>query len=56
MIAFRYSQPIFIKSTIKYVTEPSLTVQGRDDTGYYLVLAALVIYVGLAVSYYLNAP
>lgn len=55
MIAFRYSQPIFIKSTIKYVTEPSLTVQGRDDTGYYLILAALVIYVGLAVSYYLNA-
>ncbi|KAK6212798.1 hypothetical protein LQW54_004887 [Pestalotiopsis sp. IQ-011] len=48
MIAFRYSQPVFINSTIKYVTKPSLTADVRDDTGYYLILAALVIYVGLA--------
>ncbi|KAI4597331.1 hypothetical protein KJ359_004437 [Pestalotiopsis sp. 9143b] len=51
MIAFRYSQPVFINSAIKYVTKPSLTADARDDTGYYLILAALAIYVGLAVSF-----
>ncbi|KAI3325328.1 ABC transporter [Xylariaceae sp. AK1471] len=51
MIAFRYSQPIFINSTIRYVTEPITETEGRDTTGYYLIFAAFIIYAGLGVSF-----
>lgn len=50
MIAFRYSQPILINRTIEYVTESITEVNDRDDTGYYLILATFVIYVGSGVS------
>ncbi|KAH8812816.1 putative multidrug resistance protein [Xylogone sp. PMI_703] len=51
MIVFRYSQPILINNTIRYVTEPMNETEGRNDTGYHLVLAAFVIYVGLGVTF-----
>ena len=50
VIAFRYSQPILINSTITYVTEPTTEIEERNITGYHLILAALVIYAGSGVS------
>jgi ATP-binding cassette, subfamily C (CFTR/MRP), member 1 len=50
VIAFRYSQPILINSTIRYVTEPTTEIEEKDIAGYHLILAALVIYVGSGVS------
>jgi ATP-binding cassette subfamily C (CFTR/MRP) protein 1 len=50
LIAFRYSQPILINSTIRYVTGPVTEIEEQDVTGYNLILAAFVIYVGTAVS------
>ncbi|TGJ82199.1 hypothetical protein E0Z10_g6546 [Xylaria hypoxylon] len=46
MIIFTYLQPIFISSTISYVTEPNSTTEGH-----YLIIAALVIYLGMGVSF-----
>jgi ATP-binding cassette subfamily C (CFTR/MRP) protein 1 len=50
VIVFRYSQPILINSTIRYVAEPVTDSVGQEITGYYLILAAFVIYVGNGVS------
>lgn len=50
VIAFRYSQPILINSTIRYVTEPVTEIEERDVTGYHLILAAFLIYVGSGAS------
>ncbi|KFY68700.1 hypothetical protein V496_00844 [Pseudogymnoascus sp. VKM F-4515 (FW-2607)] len=48
LIVFRYSQPILIKQSIKFVmTSPT---DGGSHTGYWLVVIAMAIYVGLAVS------
>jgi len=47
---FRYSQPILISSTIRYVTEPVTGIIERDITGYHLILATFVICVGRPVS------
>ncbi|KAI1405376.1 putative ABC transporter [Hypoxylon fuscum] len=48
LIIFRYSQPSLIKQSIKYVTVPS---EGANPSyGYWLVVSALTIYTGLAVS------
>lgn len=49
MIGFRYMQPILINNTIRYVTEPSAEESNHQTTGYYLVLTAFVIYVGMGV-------
>ncbi|RFU34159.1 hypothetical protein B7463_g2169, partial [Scytalidium lignicola] len=51
VIAFRYSQPIFISSTIRYVSEPVTKLSEQDVTGYYLIFAAFVIYAGTGVSF-----
>lgn len=50
VIAFRYSQPILINSTIKYVTGPVTENKEQDVTGYRLIFTAFVIYVGSGVS------
>jgi hypothetical protein len=50
LITFRYSQPILINSTIRYVTGPVTEIEEQDVTGYNLIFAAFVIYVGSAVS------
>ena len=50
MIGFRYMQPILINNTIRYVTEPSAEGD-TQQTGYYLVLTAFVIYVGMGVCF-----
>ncbi|KAH8194638.1 hypothetical protein TruAng_011196 [Truncatella angustata] len=41
VIAFRYSQPIFINRTIRYVTQSTREIEEVNATGYYLVLAAI---------------
>jgi len=51
VIAFRYSQPILISSTIKYVTQPVTEFEGQETTGDRLILAAFIIYVGNGVSF-----
>lgn len=51
MIVFRYMQPVFINNTIRFVTEPATETDGQQITGGYLVLTAVIIYVGLGVSY-----
>lgn len=51
MIGFRYMQPILINNTIRYVTEPSAEEDKQQTAGYYLVLTAFVIYVGMGVCF-----
>ncbi|KAI1763558.1 putative ABC transporter [Hypoxylon sp. FL1150] len=48
LIVFRYAQPILIKQSIKYITAPP--VSNHTSYGYWLTVAALVIYTGLAIS------
>ncbi|KAE9374390.1 putative multidrug resistance protein [Stipitochalara longipes BDJ] len=51
VIAFRYSQPILINSTIRYVSEPVTEGEKWEATGYQLIFAAFIIYVGSGVSF-----
>jgi hypothetical protein len=46
-IFFRYSQPILIKESIRYVVADSLGTE--NHRGYWLIVSAMGIYVGLAV-------
>jgi len=48
LITFRYSQPALIKQSIRYVTLPTSDI-GRFY-GEWLIISALAIYLGLAVS------
>jgi ATP-binding cassette subfamily C (CFTR/MRP) protein 1 len=50
LIAFRYSQPIIINKTIRYVTKPTTEMEERDITGYHLIIATFIIYIGSGVS------
>jgi hypothetical protein len=54
LIAFRYSQPALIRHSIQFVTSPSAV--DADNRGYWLVVAAVITYVGLGVSAGLLAP
>ena len=49
LIAFRYSQPTLIKRSIRYVLTYSAAAQ--SNLGYWLVVSAAIVYVGLAVGY-----
>lgn len=49
LIVFRYSQPVLIKQSIRFVTIYSNETGG--EYGYWLVVSAITIYVGLAVSH-----
>ncbi|RDW87858.1 hypothetical protein BP5796_03552 [Coleophoma crateriformis] len=51
VIVFRYLQPILIIKTIGYVSEPVTEIENRDVTGFQLVLATLLIYVGSGVFF-----
>ncbi|KAL3428462.1 ABC transporter [Phlyctema vagabunda] len=48
LIIFRYSQPIIIKESIKYVVIDPAEVNA--NRGYWLVVSAVGVYVGLAIS------
>ncbi|KAK8006062.1 ABC transporter [Apiospora marii] len=48
LIVFRYCQPSLMKETIRYVA--AYPEDAEDDRSFRLVLAAVVIYVGLAIS------
>jgi hypothetical protein len=48
LIVFRYSQPILIKQSIKFVMFPA---GAGSNYGYWLVSSAVAIYAGLAVSF-----
>ncbi|KAB5582239.1 putative ABC transporter [Coniochaeta sp. 2T2.1] len=48
LIVFRYSQPVLIKQSIRFVSMPSES--GMDMHGYWLVVSAVVVYLGLAIS------
>lgn len=48
LIVFRYSQPILIQETITYATAYSADEQ--SNRGYWLIVSAITIYTGLAVS------
>ncbi|KAI1820889.1 putative ABC transporter [Xylaria intraflava] len=48
LIIFRYSQPILIKESIRYAT--AYTSSSGINQGYWLVLSAMTIYLGLALS------
>lgn len=47
LIAFRYSQPIFISTAIRYLNAP--LEDKSSNKGYAVILMAVVIYLGLAV-------
>jgi hypothetical protein len=49
MIIFRYSQPFLITYTIRYVSDAALE-SNNMDFGYQIILAAVLIYTGLAAS------
>ncbi|TGO29604.1 hypothetical protein BPAE_0013g00560 [Botrytis paeoniae] len=48
LIAFRYSQPLLIKESIKYVV--AYPIEEESSRGFWLVVSAVAIYVGLALS------
>ncbi|KUJ08206.1 putative ABC transporter [Mollisia scopiformis] len=48
LIIFRYSQPSLIKQAIRFVDMPPTTPDSHY--GYWLVVSAVVIYIGLAIS------
>jgi hypothetical protein len=48
LIAFRYSQPILIRESIRYVV--AYPTDKESSQGFWLVLSAVAVYVGLAVS------
>ncbi|KAJ9155467.1 p-loop containing nucleoside triphosphate hydrolase [Pleurostoma richardsiae] len=48
LIVFRYAQPILIWRAIHYVTVPASG--DWESTGYWLIVAALIVYMGLVVS------
>jgi len=51
MILFRYSQPGLIRRAIRFVTVDSLaSAPSLETRGYWLVVSAMAVYVGLAVS------
>jgi ATP-binding cassette subfamily C (CFTR/MRP) protein 1 len=47
LIVFRYSQPILIKESIRYAT--GYQDGAENSRGYWLIVSAVGIYVGLAV-------
>ena len=49
-IVFRYSQPILINSTIRYISDPVTENDEAKASGFQLILAAFIIYVGSGVS------
>ena len=49
LVAFRYAQPLLIRTAVRYL---SLSVDEYSQrAGYNVVLMAVVVYIGLAVSY-----
>lgn len=54
LIIFRYSQAVLINITIRFVSQNGKTSGFTTSTGYWLVLLAIVIYVGMAVSSFCN--
>lgn len=50
LVGFRYSQPALIRRSIQFVMSAADTVDDLETRGYWLVLSAVTIYVGLAVS------
>jgi hypothetical protein len=47
LIVFRYSQPTLIRESIRYIN--AYTVDAENSQGFWLVLSAMSIYIGLAV-------
>jgi ATP-binding cassette, subfamily C (CFTR/MRP), member 1 len=47
LIIFRYAQPVLISNAIRYISESS---NENSKTGYLVILMAVIVYVGLAVS------
>lgn len=52
LIAFRYSQPTLIKESIRYVE--AYPAGAETNHGFWLVVSAVAIYIGLAVSFNLG--
>lgn len=56
LIIFRYSQPSLIRQSIQFVTASNSAVSDPESRGYWLVVSAVTIYVGLAVSLAVDFP
>lgn len=56
VIVFRFAQPLLISRAIRFVTQSS--VEDHDRSGYWIVVAAASIYIGMAVNLFarLNFP
>jgi hypothetical protein len=48
LIVFRYAQPVLIRNAVRYLSSPVERASPR--TGYSVILMAVVVYAGLAVS------
>lgn len=48
LTAFKYSQPVLIKEAIRFLTTARVEEDSRDGSN--LIIAAVVVYTGLAVS------
>src|SRR5882757_1436176 len=49
LITFRYSQPVLINISVRYISNAPKEKESTDN-GRWLIVGALVVYVGLAVS------
>ncbi|KAH6645218.1 P-loop containing nucleoside triphosphate hydrolase protein [Truncatella angustata] len=47
LITFRYAQPVLISTVIRYISKAS---DENSKTGYLVILMAVIVYVGLAIS------
>jgi ATP-binding cassette subfamily C (CFTR/MRP) protein 1 len=50
LIVFRYSQPVLIRSAVRYLNSANHETSALK-AGYSVILMAVVVYVGLAVSF-----
>lgn len=50
MIVFRFAQPLLISRAIRFVTASSVE-DDNSQTGAWIVVAAAIVYSGMAVSY-----
>ena len=54
LITFRFSQPVLIINTVEYVMKPVTEAEKHDNTGYHLIFATFIIYVGYGVSNFIS--
>lgn len=55
LIIFRYSQPLLIRHTIRFVSQPP-NKNNDERQGFWILISGCFVYIGLAVCAYLATP